>query len=567
MNTRSRWGRGLGVPFARYKNVKLRQPTHPLFLGRFLRRCLEVFLLLVALGSFALSAVWGGAVIPALPERWPSSLEAAASSSLGNLGNLSKGASSGTSSKDTCSEAFRALLDSRKGSLSSRDYLRVNLSQSYARTRHEWYRSEVAVSAIRNLKERLNLYKYFQEGLASGEKILWIQQGLLKDLNEKLWDIGGTEYYLLKLDDVLADVLEAHPSWGRVIHKNYKDRVIVTSLSTEDIQSKLLHEVQKRVAQSIGEIRSNPGANYSWESFIEQSLRFSEGLSLEAAYADLMLRQYRMSFEEWQKATITLRKRLKMNFENRGLSWAQVLRAGRRYKNSDESLMAYFAKQGVPISRQTLEQLRDYMHLMRLGDFLPLPRIPTDSDVAFMKLAIARLEAGEVNILEDIPRLKKLLEDSWGYRRAVFLDDIKTSGSIVATDISGLGEKALLAQDAWIDAGARLSELPAVYRQTSEFLNTRYAEIESELRAVLGKDAEIYVYRSGDDALWGLPPLDAFTMKKVKEILGSNKDLYSQIVTIEKSGNPEAVADAIYKAREELFRLKPEKKPDLDLAQ
>jgi hypothetical protein len=459
-----------------------------------------------------------------------------------------------------CTQALKSLLGDRAGQLSSREYLSLRLQANYAQSREEWYEQNLASHIKRALRERLDMYRFYDEGLKRGERVVWVQQGLLKELNEKLWDIGGTEYYLLRLDEALSEVLDQNPAYGRIVHRNYKDRVIVTSLSSEDFEKRVLSQVKHKLAQRIGEIRERPGQNNLWETYIAQSIKFSDGTSIENAYVNLTLKQFRMNYDEWQKTTVSLRNRLKFTLETQGIAWAKVLKAARRFKDSNEALVRYVAMHGVRLDRRQVQQIRYYMRLMRLADFLPMAKLPTEAERRFMQAALERAQIGGTQALNDIPRLKTLLADSWGYRRALFLGDVKNSHHMMATDISGLGERAMLAQDAWIEEGAHLSRLENIYEGTTRFLDDQYESIERELRRILGEQADIHVYSSGDDALWGLPQMTIEQMNDVRAFLKSRDNLYSQLSEIAKPGDPESIAFSVHHARDELFRLKPELK-------
>lgn len=444
--------------------------------------------------------------------------------------------------------------DSHKAS-GSLDYFRTRINSNYATSNEDWFTEYAESSFARAIDEKLNWQNYFEHGLQPGERILWLQQGMLKELNDKLWDIGGTEYYLLNLDEVLSRVLEKNSRYGKIIHRNYKDRVVVTKLSEEEFRSLVLNKVVSELVTEISKIRKAPGSGWEWSSYVRQSLKLGSGDSLESAHFDLQLSSVGKTFDEWSSETGLLRKKLDTALHSKGLSLGEALKRARLYKGNIEALKAWLKTKGLP--SKYAGRLLYYSRLTNIADFLPTAQLLDEADLRMVESAKQWTGSSRGEILQELPRFKKILSDSWDFRRATFIRDVKDSHFIVATDISGLGEKALMARDRWISEGADPSKISRVYDGTTEYLSKYYKDLHDELAAAVGGSEFVKLYASGDDALWGLPELTPLQHSKIQEIFKDKNDLYVLIKPIKRPGDADSVADAIFESRDDLFALKP----------
>lgn len=453
-----------------------------------------------------------------------------------------------------CPPALYALLNDSALPLSARLMIQP-LSAAAAEDKRKWFQSSVAASLRRSLQQQLDWARYNTEGLAAGEKVFWIQQARLKELNEKFWDIGGTEYYLLTFDKILGDVLEENPSWGRIIHRNYKDRVIVSDLSARDFEVRVMGPVKARLGRQISRIRERPADNEVWSNYIERSISLGKGASLVDAHVNLKLQPFRLSIEEWRMRTITMRTQLENAASARGLEWGQVLRQARTLSKQDpQELDAWLAANHWPSPAG--DRIRSYISLASVADFLPLNEVPGAQQLEQIRALLRRSNDEALAALAERPLVQRLAGEAWDLTRSLFLEESLGARFMAATDIEGLGARGLIAQDAWIARGARTEDLARVYESPSRFLEEVYQSIEEGLRRILGRDARIGLYRSGDDGLWSLPSMTPEQQRDVAQFLKDHGGVYSHLQTIDGAGTPAGVAKAVFESRRKLFASK-----------
>lgn len=435
----------------------------------------------------------------------------------------------------------------------SREHLKKELRKAHGGSDADWYRDTLEKDLDQALVERSNYQKYLDEGLKPGEHVYWMQQRELKELNEKLWDIGGTEYYLMTLDRELGALMKRHPELGRIVHRNYKDRVIVSSLSSADFEKKVMAPLREKVATEVTQVKDRLGTSYLWQDYMNDSLEVAKGKSIEDAFLNLHLEKQGKSFEAWRSSATEARQQLEKRLTKArpGESLENILRETRRAKGDLQKLEAVLKKKGLPES--LAPDLMKYLDELRVADFLPLARPMTAADKQVLELSQAALKADPSNPLLELPRIESVIDESWVFQRSRFLKEAKEARYMVATDIQGLGERAMLAQDRWLLDGAKQSELTQVYSKTTSFLNSRYDEVHKKLKTILGEHATVGLYRSGDDALWSLPDMTIDQKKAVDDLFRAQSDMYHAVVDVNQQAGPEGIADAIHGAREKLF--------------
>jgi hypothetical protein len=455
-------------------------------------------------------------------------------------------------------ELLKRVVDARHGQPShtpdlSRDALKAELERAYKGSDLQWYKDSFQADLDQALVERANLQRYLDEGLKPGEQVFWMQQGSLKELNEKLWDIGGTEYYLMTLDRELGKLLKEKPELGRMVHRNYKDRVVVSSLSLEDFEKRVLGPLRERVATQVSAMKQSLGTTYLWEDYMQDAIKVGRGASIEDSFLNLHLGRSGRNFEEWKGHAARQRKALdeKIRAKRPGETLEHLLASARKLRDDPQKLSALMKKSGLPADFG--DDLLDYIQQLRLADFLPMAKPLSDADRRVVAHSLDVLRKDPANPLAEIPRIESVIDDSWIFQRSRFLKEAQGSRYMVATDLQGLGEKALMAQDKWLAEGADPKTLPKVYEQTTQFLDGRYDHVAAELRAVLGPHATLGVYRSGDDALWSLPEMTIEQKAAVDAIFAAQKDMYSAVVEVNSQAGAAGVADAVHGAREKLF--------------
>ena len=419
-------------------------------------------------------------------------------------------------------------------------------------TRQAWFQSSSAQSVQRALQVQIDWAEFKTNGLRAGEQLHWIQQSQLKELNEKLWDLGGTEFYLLTLDQSLADVLDRNPAFGRIIHRNYKDRVVVSSLGEAEFEEQVLKPAQQLLAERIAKVRERPSAQMLWEHYIHDSIILGHGDSFETAFLNLKLERLGVSFENWKKAATEIRSSLLARAKDHSLEWNDVLFKARKLKDEPDLFNAWLKHNGFTSDAVDMgDRVRSDIKLAGVADFLPTAQVASPREVAQLKSMIAG-GSGTLSLSANA---------TWDLSRALFLKKTLQSHYVLATDIQGLGAQALLAQDAWVARGASRAELAQVYAGTTEQLTRSYSELRRDIESIIGYRDSTTLYTSGDDGLLGLPALDQSTFEKIKTLLKNRPGFYTHIEEIDTPGNPESVARAIFEVRKNLFDLKPGKTP------
>jgi len=456
--------------------------------------------------------------------------------------------------EDSCAASLKDLVLAGTDR-SSFNHFKSRIKVNYSASNEDWFKEHVQDAFRRAVDEKLNWQLYHENGLAEGERIIWLQQGMLKELNDKMWDIGGTEYYLIQLDTALAKVLDANPHYGRIIHRNYKDRVVITSLSVKDFQSLVMSKVTQELVVEISKLRQTAGNGWEWTQYIRHGLKLGEGQSLDDAHFALQLGKLGKSFDDWRAETVDLRARLDFSLSQKGLTLSEALRRSRYYKADIDAFRSWMRSKGF--SSKFADRVKYYARLTNIADFLPTAPLLSDADFQYLLRAKRALDVNQAEILHDIAKFKTLFRDTWDFRRATFIRDLRESHVVLATDISGLGEKALLARDKWVAGGATKSGIESVYNTTTDFLNNYYKDLHDSLASIVGGADNVKLYASGDDALWGLPRLTPEQKAKVHTLLEGKNDLYSLVTKIKNPGEAESVAEAIFEARDNLFKLKP----------
>jgi len=435
----------------------------------------------------------------------------------------------------------------------SREHLTKELERAYSGSDSKWYHENLEQDLDQALVERANFQRYLDEGLKPGEQVYWVQQRELKELNEKLWDIGGTEYYLMTLDRELGAFLKDNPNLGRIVHRNYKDRVVVSSLSAADFEKRVMAPLRARVSKEVSQVKERLGTSYLWNDYLEDSLKVGQGRDLEAAFMDLHLSARGQDFDTWKTQTENARQHLVQQVQSArpGVAFEKYLRLTRQLKSQPAKLAQALAKDGLPAS--LAPELIKYLDDLRVADFLPLAKPVSEADQRVLEHTQRALKNDSANPIAELPRIESIVDDSWIFQRSRFLKEAQGARYMVASDIRGLGEKALIAQDQWLASGASPQTLSRVYEGTTAFLNGRYAEVLGGLRKILGPQATIGVYRSGDDALWALPDMTIDQKNAVDSFFKEQGDMYHAVVDVNSQAGAAGVADAVHGAREKLF--------------
>ncbi len=435
-------------------------------------------------------------------------------------------------------------------------------------TRADWLKRFIEDFA-RAVRVKISWSRY-----AAGEfkqkypRVVWIQSTGLKEMNESFWKIGGTEHYLSLLDEQIEKTLQAHPEWGELIHFNYKDRVIATTLTQRQVRDQLMPELRMRIAKELTKffeqdnipgLKASPEQiEASWTKFIEQHLVTGIGFDHVSAYLDLRGIPSVPKFKLWASTTTALRQELVGDLQALNLSFGELFTARRYYSDAPSSF-----RQWCKDKRMNDKQIADfenYWARLQVGDFLPLDTTLPPDQVGELSEFIAAF-GREGAAPEAFEAVYQKVRNSWSVERTSFFSETLSAKYLIAVDIRGLGNTSAQSRDQWVANGAKLKDLPKVYNRVSKYLDTKFETLENELSDIVGQ--QVRLYRSGDDGLIAVPEVSAETLDKIKLYFAAkNDDLYSHIETVASVGSADDIAKAITTVRDELFSLKPAKPKD-----
>ncbi len=388
-----------------------------------------------------------------------------------------------------------------------------------------------------------------------------LHQTAIKELNEKIWNMTGTEEYLETFHDLLHQYLKTNPALGAVLHNDYKNHFIASPLDPKSFHDLVLEPVLARLIRHMQSKRPD----FDWATWIPATIFHGEGKTPAEAYfrAGLARSKFtpdaaQLSVPEWQAQATARRGRLMLFAVDKGIDWSMML--GLIHKNigrgvMPETIVERWLHEHGDVDGAIFNDMRRYYDDLQIGDFYPLP------------------DPGLIpSTLEDFVAAKasdpfKGQRSNWTVERRTLFTMVKDARYIVATDVQNLGGVARRFQDEWIARGARLEELQAVYAKSTAALETFFSLVHQLLTAATG--GPVQVYWSGDDAVWFLPKLTKLQQRSVRKIfltLAETGDVEDSIelklhrstaVAIDPSKPvAEGVAAALMSARDSLFASK-----------
>jgi hypothetical protein len=437
-----------------------------------------------------------------------------------------------------CSDFLQKGLKAHGGGLSAFKLLMLRLSDPDARNPVTWFQAQISKTIQRALRTRIDRSEILERGLAPQENYFWIQQLYLKELNEHLLDIGGTQYYLQALDASLYSILEKHPNYGRMVHVNYKDRVLVTSLEVSEFEAKVLIPARASAAKYVKFLNKESGDSVDWKSFIDRSTTWNHGRSLEESFMNLRLAKLGMKEEDWRRELLDLRKSiLARTFKK---AFPEVLRQFRRLENQNDTLVNWFQMSfGRFVGPEILKDLRRYLDLLSVGDMLPVADVLTAAERTHFN-QLENMVSDDVNqAMEQFALIRRFLPEAWTLHRNHFLQHSVGAQIIISTDLKGLGHRALMDRHEWAGRGALATDLPTVYANTTAFLHDRNTAFENALRKIVDEPGSIIKYTIGDDGLWALPHLTSEKLEELRQVLHSmSSDFYFHIEIVAPKSAP-----------------------------
>jgi hypothetical protein len=461
-----------------------------------------------------------------------------------------------------------ARLERETGKRTTRALLAEELAGVAGGTRPEWIHENVKPAFERAAAQRKAWTEFEANGLRRGERVHWVQQREIKELNEKLWNMGGTERYLATVDEEVAAVLAANPKLGRLIHQNYKDRVIVSKLSPEELEARVLAPSRERAAEKMAgafSTRSDPAKRAeirnAWREWIRQSTDVGTGQSLMEAHLakNPQIRAIQQqkgvstleAYSEWQRGASRLRTRVDEGLSEAGITVREAFLMLKRVDGSTAGMARMLENRGMSAksAQRVASLVVDYRTQLSVGDVLPLPKKLTPIETKRLEFAAKG----------DYQQAHRLLSDSWVFERNLAFSKAPDAGVVVALDVQGLGIDGMVARDEWVKRGARLEELPEIYSGTSAQLEERMQRVREGIEEITGSQA--HLYQSGDDALILIPPVASReTLRQVQEFVANQPSLYSAVESIPSASlaarRSEDIAESIHRVRERLFRQK-----------
>jgi hypothetical protein len=418
-----------------------------------------------------------------------------------------------------------------------------------------WIHKNIVTEMERTIEQRIRWIQLRNgeplPGVGKSVTVVWTQQGMLKELNEKLWDIGGTEFFLSVLDDELAILVKDPALKTHIVHRNYKDRVLVTGLSGAEYVEKVVEPWQERVAARLEKHHPIEGG---WETFLSKSAGWGTGKSPEDAFFSLRNLSRADSPEEFSRLALENRALLSSALREAGLVWPEFLRAVREARGSRPALEAF--ARNSRLDESLIPRMLAYQDHVYMPDLLPVGDAGGEGELRALESALSLLKSGKTPPDAVIEQVGPLIRGSWLHDRTLFLRNTLQNGQfIIAGDVRGLGMKALLARDEWIAKGADFDQITRIYEGTTAELNRLIQEVVSDVRQALSTNGRVVgVYATGDDLMISVN--GANNRQALEQALEARVEIYFHVTEIEQPGLAESVAEAVSDARTELFRKK-----------
>jgi hypothetical protein len=459
-----------------------------------------------------------------------------------------------------CSLHLRTEVQKSGGTLSPQRLMQLRLSDPNYADPQVWFQKMISKNIRRALQTQIDRGVIAERGLGASENYFVIQQLNLKELNEELLDIGGTQYYLQALDDSLYSIFEEAPQLGKVVNVNYKDRAIVSSLTSEQFEQKVMVRLRERTLKYIGFLAKESGERLDWEAYLKRSLAFHSGRSIERALFELRLSLLGLSEENWRMEIKEIRATL-LFLKSKPDSLTDLLKEFRQVENYRPATLNSWVKSHFTSAEMPLDLLRRYMKLLAVADMLPMSE--PASKLRRQKLEFAKKIVNDdpKRALDQFKSIAYLTPDAWSIHRSRFLRASLGRRIIISTDMKGLGAHALADRERWVEQGAHLSELSRVYEPTTQFVRSRTQEFSQALRYAVGVPSSVDYYTSGDDGLWSLPMLSPDRLTELKDVLQKFAgDFYFHIEIVEEGKDDEDIrrktAAAVNSAWKALFQSK-----------
>ena len=371
--------------------------------------------------------------------------------------------------------------------------------------------------------------------------VYMIRQSQIKELNESLWNITGTEAYLERLYQAIHSVLANNPSYGRVLKYDFKSFVIESPLAEPIFRSRILKPVSTFLKAWLA--KKNPTLKDSeWKTWVDETLLMAKGLTPEDAHFRLIQQDPSFNFNSWQTQALARRTRLKAAVETAGVQWSELIQRLHqnvaREKGGKEAFKYWLRTKGLEQSNSdALAYLRD----LQMADF---------------------------NVQK--PQSSTSLPYHWALERRVQFEKAKRSGFVAAIDIEGLGLVSRHMQNDWLIGGAKVSELPFVYEKSTRAITQAYSHLMDQLTA-LGAKPILYRTEGDDSVLFLEKTLDPILIQAYVKILEAittrfypvpehpdlNIHFYlSDLIPVARQGKPDSIAQALFDARASLNKKK-----------
>lgn len=403
------------------------------------------------------------------------------------------------------------------------------VSRNSLRTLKDYHEAQMRMSAILQIEwSRLS-----KNDLETDEHFFWIRENGIRDINT-LAGMALTERYLLLKAWHITRILENNPEWGRLVHRNFKDMVIVTKLTPDEFISKINHELRAALEQDM---RSFGNQGLSYVNVLMQYTSYGYSKSFEGAH----LKANKLDINTWRKETTELRREIKHIWEQQesraeedsSAFLVEIFKVKKKAKitfgkNEIEVELRRFGINSKDIEELS-QKIEKYFELIQGADMLPPPDTISHSDQIQVE---AWLKSGK----SSTKRIQALISRRpWTQRHALFFKSAyeKNITDILALDIRGFGVESFAIRDRFIlHPRMQRQDLSKIYENSTKWLDNFFTELVNAIKKETGITV-VADFRSGDDALFALDPQTTPQQKnKLRAYLrDKRKDLYFSLAT------------------------------------
>jgi hypothetical protein len=388
--------------------------------------------------------------------------------------------------------------------------------------------------------------------LQDNENFFWLREDGLRGVNTATHGIAFTERYLLLKDWHLTQILREN-NWGTLVHRNFKDRVIVSTMDAKELQRLLLPELARRLKPDFSSPNQEQHLNYLLENTHVGVAKTFEGAHLQSNGFDI---------SKWHKTCTELRQTIATKLESLNIDPSILLEKAFKKKKlsgkefNESTLTGLLSRNQVDERKipQLAKEIVEYLNLLQGADLLPPPNALSPEQVLTVENWLKSGRDANSTILGIINRRP------WTQRHAMFFKDafIGKAQHIIALDRKGFSEVAFRYRDDWIRGSNQRQDLRGIYVESTRMLESYFQNLAAQIQNEFGIKV-LATFRSGDDALFALPPgLQDEQLRQLDQFLKNHTELYTYIAT--RKSDKESLGLLIESARTGLSEEKDKQK-------